>query len=719
MKTKFARKPWATHRMALVAALAGLVSHVAWGGPGDVDPSFADGGFFTSEELSGSANSILAPGDGTYIVSGGYTRGSFWAPQEIYTAGFLRRLTTAGTLDPVETLSGREVLTTILQPDQTVVGIARESRLYRWQDSAFRLRPDGTLDTGFGSGGLVELAFSGGTSFRPRPLSLMSPALTVEPGGGITIAGRQGDDLLVSRMLPDGAFDGGFAVDGTYVGQTLGPAQNSIVRTPAGGYRVVTRDQLETGSRCRVLALTQSGAPDAAFGSGGYADLETPAEVSASCSNVIELADGRLLAVGTENGRAFAIRLLADGAVDPTFSSADIAETAGSLQKAVVDGNGRIVVVGRGPDGVAGVVVARLLNDGTLDPSFGNGGSTWVDVGGYASARDLASLAGNAILIAGAAVGEGPFAGPGPPFVARLLGDGGGDGSTVVGFARPRIAPAAEGLPAVVAVRRTGGRAGAVSVSYRTSEATESGARAIEGDDYTPVSGELRWNDGDFSDREILVPIAADAGPGEELETLLIQLEDPAGGAGLGTSSAIVQIGADGAPAGLFTIETIEEWGIGAWEPNEFVQVQVARNYYRDGAVSVTLTPESGSAVAGEDFAPDGVTVSWADGEWGVKEVQLPIENDTAEEGSEEFTVKLTNATAGAIGARSTALIRIDDDDSPSEQQPPPEEPPPVNPGTSGGGQTGWLSMMLLLCLGIVRRRVRWQRHEVGMCRVG
>ena len=708
MKTKFARRPWAFHRMALVTALAGLVSHVAWGGPGDVDPSFADGGFFTSEELSGSANSILAPGDGTYIVSGGYTRGSFWAPQEIYTAGFLRRLTTAGTLDPVETLGGREVLTTILQPDQTIVGIARESRLYRWQDSAFGLQPDGTLDTGFGSGGWVALAFSGGTSFRPRPLSLMSPALTVEPGGGITFAGRLGDDLLVSRVLPDGAFDRGFAVDGTFVGLAVGPAQNSIARTPAGGYRVLTRDQLETGSRCRVLALTQGGVPDADFGSGGYADLETPAEVSASCSNVIELADGRLLAVGTENGRAFAIRLLADGAVDPTFSSADIAETAGSLQKAVVDGKGRIVVVGRGRDGVAGAVVARLQNDGTLDQSFGNGGSTWVDVGGYASVRDIAVLTGNAILIAGAAVREGPFALPGRPFVARLLGDGGGDGSTVLGFKRPRMAPAAEGLPAVVAVRRTGGRVGAVSVSYRTSEATESGARAIEGD-YTPVSGELRWDDGDFSDREILVPIAADADLGEEQETLLIQLEDPAGGARLGTGSAIVQIGADGAPAGLFTIETIEEWGIGAWERNEFVQVQVARNYYRDGAVSVTVTPESGSAVAGEDFAPDGVTVSWADGEWGIKEVQLPIENDAEEEGSEEFTVKLTNATAGAIGARSTALIRIDDDDSPAQQEPPPVEPPSVNPGTSGGGgQTGWLPTMLLLYLAIVRRRVRW-----------
>ena len=118
MKTKFARKTSAAHCMALVAALAGVASHVAWGGPGDVDPSFADGGFFTSEELSGSANSILAPGDATYIVSGGYTRATFWAPQEIHGAGFLRRLMNAGTLDPVETLRGREVLTTVLHPDQ-------------------------------------------------------------------------------------------------------------------------------------------------------------------------------------------------------------------------------------------------------------------------------------------------------------------------------------------------------------------------------------------------------------------------------------------------------------------------------------------------------------------------------------------------------------------------------------------------------------------------
>jgi hypothetical protein len=318
-----------------------------------------------------------------------------------------------------------------------------------------------------------------------------------------------------------------------------------------------------------------------------------------------------------------------------------------------------------------------------------------VDVDGYVSARDLAMLADNALLVAGRAD---------TPFVVRLLGDSGGDGTSVLGFARLQIEAVEEGLQAVIAVRRTGGRAGALSVSYRTSEATEWSARAIADDDYTPVSGELRWGDGDVSDREILVPITADTGPGEEQETFLLQLEAPAGGARVGTATATINIQADGAPGGLFTIETTEEFGIGAWEPNGYVPIQVARTYYGAGAVAVTVTPESASALAGEDFAADAITVSWADGEMGVKEVQVPINNDAEEESAEEFTVKLTNATAGAIGARSTALIRIDDDDSASQPEPP---PPQVNPGTGGGGGgTGWLTMMLVLCLGILRRRV-------------
>ena len=64
------------------------------------------------------------------------------------------------------------------------------------------------------------------------------------------------------------------------------------------------------------------------------------------------------------------------------------------------------------------------------------------------------------------------------------------------------------------------------------------------------------------------------------------------------------------------------------------------------------------------------------------------------------------------VEAGGRRLIRITDDDSPSPEEPPveeppPEEPPPINSGTSGGGgQAGWLSALIMLYLGIVRRRV-------------
>ena len=225
MTTRFARKAGAYH--PFVIALAVLASHVASGNPGDIDPSFADRGFFTSTELPGSANSILAAGDGTYFISGGYTtatRSWDFDGNRLHGAGFLGRLTTAGTFAALGPVLPGEVLTTVLQPDQKIVGIARTTTIRGWKDSAFRLQPDGAPDTGFGSGGWVDVAI-GGVTLPSRTLFLTSPALVLEPGGGFTVAESRGIDLEVTRGLPDGTWDDGFADGGTYVGQSRGPVR--------------------------------------------------------------------------------------------------------------------------------------------------------------------------------------------------------------------------------------------------------------------------------------------------------------------------------------------------------------------------------------------------------------------------------------------------------------------------------------------------------------
>jgi hypothetical protein len=88
-----------------------------------------------------------------------------------------------------------------------------------------------------------------------------------------------------------------------------------------------------------------------------------------------------------------------------------------------------------------------------------------------------------------------------------------------------------------VSVRRTLGRAGAVSVQYATT-----GVTALEGSDYAAVTGTLTWSAGDLADKVIAVAIADDAAL-ESAETFTVTLSAFTGGAVLdGASSLTVTI---------------------------------------------------------------------------------------------------------------------------------------------------------------------------------
>jgi len=126
-------------------------------------------------------------------------------------------------------------------------------------------------------------------------------------------------------------------------------------------------------------------------------------------------------------------------------------------------------------------------------------------------------------------------------------------------------------------------------------------------------------------------------------------------------------------------------------EQDGIAYVNISRNYSSSGAVSVTLTLASDTATAGDDFDADPVTVSWADGDSEWKTVNVPLVNDTVDEGTEQFSFQLSDPTGGAIvGPRATGKVSILDDD--------PAAPPPSSGG--GGGSVGLGS---LLALGLLR----------------
>lgn len=70
-----------------------------------------------------------------------------------------------------------------------------------------RYRPDGDLDSSFGSEGKVL------TRFGPDG-SAQANAVEILPGGGLIVAGSVGGSAGLARYLPDGSLDPSFSSDG-------------------------------------------------------------------------------------------------------------------------------------------------------------------------------------------------------------------------------------------------------------------------------------------------------------------------------------------------------------------------------------------------------------------------------------------------------------------------------------------------------------------------
>jgi uncharacterized delta-60 repeat protein len=668
--------------MVAIYALMPL-SPVANAASGDLDPAYAAvGRLGPIAGLEGTAWSLELLPDGSSLISGGDSDYSCSARDprscRLVVKNFVDRVDALGVLDEswnAGVLEDVEVLDATLQPDGKLLAVGREvEHEYPIQTRlvAFRLESDGSLDPGFGSAGIVELA----TESYPGRHQGQSVAL--EPDGRIVIAGALDGELLALRLRADGGLDSSFGNAGLYhdAAAAHGAAQR-MVRAAAGGYRIMT-----SGASCRVVALTEAGAIDSAYGASGIVNLESSPGESIACGSLALQADGRLLVAGSTLTAGVVIRLLESGAPDPSFA-ADAA-VAGMLTGATAVAAGADGTVLLGGSSIQGAAIMRLQADGTLDALFGNGGVTELDLpsesGSLPVIRDLVIGADGEVYAAG---GEWHSD---LSFVVRLLGNAGGESAGVLGVSQPFIDASEEDLEAVVRVRRTGGSDGGVSVAFQTAP----GSATVD-EDYQAVTGVLTWADGDSDEKQIVVPIAI-AGSPEELEDFRVTLHDVQGGAGLGASVGAVTILPDGSPGGQFSIPD-------GYEANELDMIEafIYRNYYCAGEVSVTVTPTSGTATVGEDFDSQPTVLTWGDQDCEPKRVLIQIHNDGAEEEAETFSLELSSATGGAIiGPYSVAAYSISRNDF--------EVATDTGRG-GGGGSVSWAILLALLTLLFMRRR--------------
>jgi uncharacterized delta-60 repeat protein len=678
------------------AIASGLLSQPSFGAPGDLDPTFGDMGRVGSSSTShfGPAWSVQALAGDESLIAGGDFHVDYYCAyyNTCHANGFIGHVSLAGSLelDVAAPLGNTtEILDFALQPDGKVVAVGRTDNKGTSQLTVFRLMIGGSLDPNFAQQGIMQ--------YTPDSIA---QSVVLDPSGAIVVAGSSAGKLLVLRLLANGSPDGSFGSGGVYIGPpTDGSTRIQLLRTASGEYRVsanlLPTDQNQP-SYCAALAVTATGTLDTTFGASGIATPNPVAAASSNCPSMASQSDGALLLAGREGGHAFVSRLLASGAPDPNFAASAVQAHMIGVTALAVDAADSILVAGQPNAGVSGALIIRLQASGVFDALFGDGGSTWIDLLSSAATdpviNDMSVLADGRILAAG---GELSTQGSGEqPLLIRLVGTTGTAGPGVIGAMQSPVAVKAQDQSAVVTVRRMGGATGAVSVTYRTLDYTGADApSATSGTDYTPVTGQLTWTDGDRSDRQITVPILTN-GRVEEPKRFAVALDGATGGAKFGTQQAAVEVATDGDRAGELGFA---QPAITANAADGNVQIVVNRNYYSTGPISVTLTPAAGSATTA-DFSATPLTLSWADGDSGPQTATIPIVKANIVVGSSKsFTVDLSNATNGAvIGPQAHALVTINAS--------PPPAPAPA-PSSGGGGAFDWFAVLCLGCVRWLRRR--------------
>jgi choice-of-anchor B domain-containing protein len=254
-----------------------------------------------------------------------------------------------------------------------------------------------------------------------------------------------------------------------------------------------------------------------------------------------------------------------------------------------------------------------------------------------------------------------------------------------------------EGDQATLEVSRNGGSTGIVAVDYEVLAATAST------DDFTVLTGQLTWNSGDTTTKQINISAFND-GVSEPLEHLIVRLVAPTGGATLGNDSTSNLFISD--PSAISTVQFFVS-SIDVTEQGFATAVITAR---RDGsaigAVSVDFDLVDASAESGVDYQGNvSGTFSWADGDAEPRNIEFAVVDDGSTENTEFFELELSNAVGATIGTNGTVRVNISDEAA----TPPP--PPPRN--KSGGGAITWIAIPLLL-MPLVSRRRKISRRGVS-----
>lgn len=491
-------------------------------------------------------------------------------------------------------------------------------------------------------GGVVVLTASGAAaaSFDPRNIptravyasaafpssSVAATAGKIAVGGEFTaIVGVDGVNHL-ARLNIDGtldrAFNSGLGPNGTVRAVATQPDGKILFGGLFTAYDFIARAYL---GRANV-----DGTLDNTFNFGAGLD-----------NAVLALAlqpDGRVIVGGlftTVYGvsRNSVARVHTNGTVDVTFVVGSGAN--GAVKAVALQPDGKVLIGGdfTSYNGTPRAGIARLNSNGSIDLTFDPGT-------GAAGSVNAIALSGTQILIGGnfTTVNGNPA-----PRVARLSANGAFDGTFNVG----------------------GG-----ANDYVSSVAVQADGRVVVGGNFTAFNGQIRNRLVRLNaDGSLDATINFGAGANDFISTITLQDYDGKIVVGGGftefdglTRVAIARlVGGTNSGAGAFRFSapafTVNERGSNA-------VITVVRSGGTTGSASVNYGTANGTATAPADYTATSGTLTFANAE-SVKQIQVPIIDNTVTTADRSFNIALSGATGGAtIAAPSNAVVTIVENDN-------------------------------------------------------
>jgi uncharacterized delta-60 repeat protein len=386
---------------ALAAAASGLGGGPASASAGGLDPSFGTGGVvITSANYNGQGlpSGVMLQPDGKILVvaqlTDPATAGDFGVLRYQASGAADTGFGTGGEATAAFTNFFNTPYDGALQPDGkiVVVGNAESADGTVSEFAVARFNSNGTLDSGFGTGGKVTTNFVGvhpGGVFNPAYVVLVQPNGKILVGGSASTAAKTPTQTALARYNSDGTLDTSFGTGGTVMASAIGPVQ-TLGEDSAGDIFAVNGSAIAEFSPAGVLQPDVTASPITTASTGGIGN-------TAFQANGSYLVGQAGAGITRHDVDAKVTRYLPTGAVDPSFTnppfdfSAEGTISSDSIQALAVQPGGQVVVTGlHTSGGTSALAVARLNSNGTLDATFGTGGAETTSLPGQGSAVAIA-----------------------------------------------------------------------------------------------------------------------------------------------------------------------------------------------------------------------------------------------------------------------------------------------------------------------------------------